>query len=263
MTLESETAAAWQERPADRSIDQEEHEALQEFIDEGVVTRVLGALKSGKEATVYRCASRRAETGYGVVAVKVYRSASFRDFRNSAAYTEGRVIVKGQVRRAVEKKTAAGKGFEAAMWVNREFDVLSELYEAGADVPEPLFATDRAILMEYVGGEEAAPQLQHARLNRGAAGRLLERLLWNIELWLDHHIVHADLSPFNVLLWDGRPKVIDFPQAVDARTNGNARHLLERDIANVCRHFERLNPGLDPGDVARKLWSRYRLGYLG
>ena len=138
-----------------------------------------------------------------------------------------------------------------------------KLYEAGADVPEPLFATDRAILMEYVGGEEAAPQLQHARLIRGAAGRLLERLLWNIELWLDHHIVHADLSPFNVLLWDGRPKVIDFPQAVDARTNGNARHLLERDIANVCRHFERLNPGLDPGDVARKLWSRYRLGYLG
>lgn len=246
-----------------RAVDQEDLDAIQEFIDEGVVTHVVGLLKSGKEATVYRCAARPSETGHAVVAVKVYRGASFRDFHNTAAYTQGRVIIKGQVRRAVEKKTAAGKQFAAALWVNREFDVLSELYDAGADVPEPVFATDRAILMEYIGGEEAAPQLHHARLGPAEALDVYERLLWNVELWLDHHIVHADLSPFNVLYWRGRPCVIDFPQAVDPRQNGNAAWLLERDIRNLSRFFARSAGTERPEVVARRMWERYRFGDLG
>lgn len=247
---------------ASRLVDQEDLDALQEFIDEGVVTEVLGVVKAGKEATVYRC--RASFPGAPpVVAVKVYRGASFRDFKNSTVYLEGQVVLNGQARRAMEKKTAAGREIAASMWVNREFDVLSELFSGGADVPEPFFATDRAILMEFAGDEAAAPQLQHARLNRQEAEELLERLFWNIETFLDHHLVHADLSPFNVLVADGRPLVIDFPQAVDPRKNPNARGLLERDARNICRFFARYGLGCDPERFVAGLWQRYRLGDLG
>lgn len=248
--------------PAARLVDQEDLDALQEFIDEGVLTRVLGVVKAGKEATVYRCAARF-PGGPPIAAVKVYRSAGFRDFKNSAVYLEGQVIGNGQARRAVEKKTSAGREIAASMWVNREFDVLSELHSGGADVPEPFFATDRAILMSFAGGEAAAPQLQHVRLAHHEAGPLLDRLLWNIETFLDHHLVHADLSPFNVLVADGRPLVIDFPQAVDPRKNPNARSLLERDARNICRHFARYGIEADAERFVSELWRRYRLGEVG
>jgi RIO kinase 1 len=53
------------------------------------------------------------------------------------------------------------------------------------------------------------------------------------------HVVHADLSGFNLLYGPDGLVAIDFPQAVDARFNPNALSLLGRDIDNVCRFFSR------------------------
>jgi RIO kinase 1 len=54
-----------------------------------------------------------------------------------------------------------------------------------------------------------------------------------------------------------RLRVIDMPQAVDARTNPNARSLLARDIANVCRYFASQGADADPGTFASELWDLY------
>ncbi|MGI8424388.1 MAG: RIO1 family regulatory kinase/ATPase [Chloroflexota bacterium] len=246
-----------------RQSDASDMEAMQEFIDEAVVTEVLNVIKSGKEATVYRCRAHRS-LGHPIVAAKVYHASGFRNFGNDAIYNDGRQILTGQVRRAIKKKTGAGREFAASMWVNREFDALSALHYAGADVPEPFFATDRAILMEYIGDEaQSAVQLQHADIDPTEAAALADRLLWNIELWLDNEFVHGDLSAFNVLYHQGRGIAIDFPQAVDPRENTKARHLLERDLRNICQYFARHGVERDWSRIAANLWGRFRYGDLG
>jgi RIO kinase 1 len=53
--------------------------------------------------------------------------------------------------------------------------------------------------------------------------------------------------------------VIDFPQAVNARTNPNAYDLLLRDIDNVCRYFTRFGIQSDAGRIAGDLWVRFGL----
>ena len=245
-----------------RASDVSDMAAMQEFIDDAAITQVLGVVKSGKEATVYRC---RAHKSYGVpyLAVKVYHDHMHRGFQRAREYMEGRVILApGQVQRAVEGRTEFGRAAEASMWVNAEFDVLSALGYAGADVPEVYACTDRAILMEYVGdGEVAAPHLQHADIPREEAEGVRDRILWNVELWLRENIVHGDLSAFNILYSGGRAVVIDFPQAVDPRVVPAARRLLERDIANVSKYFARYGVETDAGRVAEELWEAFQHGW--
>src|SRR5947209_901393 len=80
------------------------------------------------------------------------------------------------------------------------FEALKALYKAGADIPRPLASTEHAILMEYVGDRrQAAPPLQYVQLSRGEARQVFDQLMDNVELWLAHNYIHADLSAYNVL----------------------------------------------------------------
>ena len=254
-------ALTGRERFAARESDAADMRALQEFLDEALITEVLNVLKSGKEATVYRC---RAHGSLGVkfAAAKVYHSSGHRSFQRAGVYEEGRVIGAGQVRRAIVNRSEFGREAQLSLWVDHEFEVLSALNYAGADVPAPFACTDTAILMEYLGDDEAAPQLQFAELAAGEAGPLLERVLANIELMLRENVVHGDLSAFNILYHQGQLRLIDFPQAVDPRKNESAKRLLERDIANVVQFFQRHGAGLeeDPARMARNLWNLWRYG---
>jgi RIO kinase 1 len=231
--------------------------AFDEFFSNGYITHIIRPLSSGKEATVSLC--RATETvGGGLFAMKVYRERDHRSFKNDTAYKAGRVILNGHDRRAVAKKSAYGREFESAWWTGREWEVLQQFHEIGADVPRPVAAGDGAILMEYIGDEEhSAPQLRHVRLSQGEGKEILDRLLWNVELALRHNLVHADLSPYNVLWWEGEATIIDLPQAVDPRSNPNAPELLARDVENICRHFERYGVRSNAGAIARGLWTGF------
>jgi RIO kinase 1 len=237
-------------------------EAFDEFFGEGYVTKLVRPLSSGKEASVFLCRATESAGG-GLLAMKVYRPRDHRSFKNDHMYKAGRVILNGHDRRAVAKKTAYGREFDEAWWMYREWEVLRELHEAGADVPRPVAKAEAAILMQYVGDEESsAPQLRHVRLSAAEARPALDRLLWNVELALRHNLIHADLSPYNILWWEGRSTIIDLPQAVDPRSNPHAPELLARDVENVCRHFERYGVHSDAKATARGLWTGFMFADL-
>ena len=69
------------------------------------------------------------------------------------------------------------------------------------------------------------------------------------------HVVHGDLSAYNLLYSGDRLRVIDLPQAVDARSNPHARRLLAGDVANVCRYFASQGADAEPGTFATELWE--------
>ncbi len=254
--------------------DDEQMAALQHFIDQGdlvggsergsdalgLITEVLGVVKSGKEATVYLC---EASDG-GLVAAKVYRSRQVRQFANAAAYGDGRM--RGVHRReavAMTKKSRVGQELSFARWVSEEYTTLQVLHAAGVAVPKPIAMSDSVIIMEYIGHEDApAGPLANARLDRAEAVRVFGVLMRNVEMMLACDRVHGDLSAYNVLYRDDDVRIIDFPQAVDARFNSNALSLLERDIENLCGHFSRLGVQADGSRIARALWSRFLRGEL-
>ena len=50
---------------------------------------------------------------------------------------------------------------------------------------------------------------------------------------------HGDLSPYNVLVDDGRIVLIDLPQVVDIVINPQGREFLARDCRNIAAWFAR------------------------
>jgi RIO kinase 1 len=237
-------------------------EPLEEYFDFGLLTGEISAIKSGKEATAYLCGAT-AKFGAPYAVAKIYHERTRRNFATASVYQEGRVILKGQVERAVKKHTEFGRRAEDAMWVDHEFEWLSTLHYAGIDVPEPFYSNDRSILMEFLGDESgAAPLLQHAPVGKEEAGRLFTRLLWNIERMLAENCIHGDLSAFNILYHRGRVVIIDLPQCIDPRFSTRAREVLERDVANVARYFARFDIKFDSQRHTASLWRRFELGQL-
>jgi RIO kinase 1 len=237
--------------------------AFEPFLDEGFITKIVRPIKSGKEASVHLCRSEPGTTGERLVALKIYHPPDRREFRDEALYRDGEWIKERRIRVAVEKKTAFGREVAGAIWVDREWETLRALSDVGADVPRPIMRTDRAILMTYVGDDDdAAPQLRRYRCDRREAEELLRQVLRNVELFLYRNVIHGDLSPFNILVWEGQITVIDLPQAVDPRKNKHALGLLERDLVRVCEHFERSGVRTSSGRLTSDLWTAWQFADL-
>jgi RIO kinase 1 len=234
---------------------------LELLIDEGWITDVLYELKSGKEATAY-CCSGGPTSGLDLVAAKIYRPLESRGFRNDAVYQTGRTDAwDRRSRLAFESKSRVGLQMRFSTWVEHEFRTLALAHEAGTRVPRPIAKTTAVILMEYLGDEDGpAPPLHSVRLDPADARIHFERLMADVATWLRLGRVHGDLSAYNILYWDDELVTIDFPQAVDPQSNPNAYELLERDIGNVCKHFQRYGIRADPGRIAGDLWMRNRFG---
>jgi RIO kinase 1 len=232
-------------------------ELPESFYEDWWITEVLHTVKSGKEATVY-CCRAHPHAGGGLLAAKVYRSRKNRGFQNDAVYQEGRVILDSRIRRAFAKKTRMGREFQAQSWLWHEYSILGRLYGVGADVPKPFFSDGDAVLLEYFGGErQPAPMLAEITLERGEAQAALDLLLWNVELMLAHNVVHGDLSPYNVLYWESKPRLIDFPQWIDPRLNRHGYELLLRDVENLCDYFTHCGVSAEPRRFADGLWHRF------
>jgi len=213
----------------------------------------IGLLKSGKEADVF-LVRRHGRERSCLLAAKRYRPVEQRAFRNDAIYRAHRRI-DGLVRdgdrlrrpkagRGMQKAMDQGSGFGrsvlAERWIQAEHDTLSALWDAGAPVPYPVARLDVGILMEFVGDDEqAAPRLVDARVDRELLADLYDQLREAMLAIARAGFVHADLSPYNTLLWDGRLWIIDVPQAVTILDSSVANDLLHHDVMTMCGWFAR------------------------
>ena len=263
-------AAQWVPSYA-RALDPRHHErtwlieSVSQFYRDNTITDVTRRVKGGKEANVYCCIGHPA-TGMDLIAAKLYRPRMLRTLKNDAIYKSGRQLrdeagkqLKGRREKlALQQKTTFGKHLDMVWWIGNEFRVQNSLYEAGAAVPRPIGHNGNTILMAYIGDEWlAAPALSDVSLERAEASDLFDSVMHNARLMLENHYVHGDLSAFNILYWDGKIWIIDFPQVVDARINPNARMLLGRDIKRVCDYFGRFGIRSDPERITRELWIPY------
>jgi len=117
----------------------------------------------------------------------------------------------------------------------KEYTALKLLYPKGVAVPEPIKQTRHVLVMGMIEGAEL---YHHPKLPDAQA--VYNEILVNVRrAYQDAHIIHGDLSPFNIILQPNQHiLIIDWPQNVPTK-HPNAEELLERDIRNVLTFFQR------------------------
>ncbi|WP_022881399.1 serine protein kinase RIO [Gryllotalpicola ginsengisoli] len=226
----------------------------------GAVDTELGVVKSGKEAELYLIeravpgASGERPGEASVLAAKRYRTPDNSDFHRSSAYTEGRRVRRSRDRRAMERKSSYGRTVAAGQWAGAEFGALCWAWQRGLPVPYPVQISHTEILMEFIGRDGvAAPRLANAPLERDELIGCFDQVVAILHGFASGQCAHGDLSPYNLLVHDGRVVVIDLPQIVDVIGNPNGFELLERDVRNVCTWFERRGVPNDPDALFAEL----------
>src|SRR3989442_8508217 len=80
--------------------------------------------------------------------------------------------------------------------------------DAGVRVPAPERVHNNVLVMEYIGDEtQPAPALREVALEDPAA--VYADVVANIRALRKSELVHADMSEYNLLWWEGRVVVID------------------------------------------------------
>jgi RIO kinase 1 len=231
------------------------HSPLDTLVSEGILDDVLGRLKSGKEADVFRVVYRGE-----VVVAKVYKDREQRSFKNNAAYKEGRVVRNSRTQRAMEKGSRFGRGEDEDEWKASEARCLHRLHAAGVRVPTPVMFYEGVLLMELVEDAEgnAAPRLVEATFDPTLAAGFYQDLRSQIVKMLCCDLIHGDLSPYNVLLAASGPTIIDFPQTVSAAHNSQSETFFRRDFDGIQQFFARIDRSLLAcNSDGREIWKTY------
>src|SRR5580693_9824201 len=186
--------------------------------DLAAVDYELGVLKTGKEADVFLV--RRGVPGTDrscLLAAKRYRDAGHRQFHRDAGYLEGRRVRESRVNRAVASRSEFGRQAIAGQWANAEFNALVQLYSARVPVPYPVQIVGTEVLLEFIGDADgtAAPRLAETRPGPAELASLWSQLVEAMVTLAGAGFAHGDLSPYNLLVHEGRLVMIDLPQVVD------------------------------------------------
>lgn len=115
----------------------------------------------------------------------------------------------------------------------REFEVLEKLHPE-VEVPRPVAFDRHVIVMGLIDGEELADvrKIDYPE-------PVLDEILRNVKKSYGLGIIHGDLSEHNIIIKkNGEILIIDWPQWVP-RDHPEAGDLLERDVENIIKFFER------------------------
>ena len=117
----------------------------------------------------------------------------------------------------------------------KEYNALKLLFPLGISVPKPIKQNRHVLVMNIIEGAELFhyPELPDKQAT-------YNEILVNVrKAYHDAHVIHGDLSPYNIILQPNQHIIIiDWPQNVSTK-HQNAKEFLERDLRNILTFFQR------------------------
>lgn len=235
------------ERFEDRRREGQQRKLLDEFFDHATLITISRLVSRGAFAAIDYPISTGKEGG-------VFRATAADGFRAVKVYRVGNSVFRRlppHVLEDLKREASLGNfGRLVTAWTRREHTILGRLTEAEVRAPRPFGHARNVLVMEFVGTDGLpAPKLQSAVIADPA--RFASDLVGQVRRMVTQAgLVHGDLSPYNVLLHDDRPVLIDVAQSIPVK-HPAARGLLERDCTNFAKYLARLGVDTSPAEFFR------------
>jgi RIO kinase 2 len=194
--------------------------ALNAHVKANILEAIGKPLGVGKEADVYDALT----TTNQQVAIKFHRlgRTSFQQTKRKRNYTQQYTYTPNWH----QQSTLAAK---------KEYKALKRLKPYNVNAPKPIHHSRHTLVMTLINGAplNLYPKIPHTQ-------KILNEILSNVKkTYRKANIIHADLSPYNILIQQNlHILIIDWPQYVSTN-HPNAQQLLKRDLKNILDFFKR------------------------
>lgn len=237
----------------DSVIDQNTNQILVGLKTQGFIDSISGTIASGKESGIFlatlgsqgevRCNELSIRSP---IVIKIFRTSTL-NFRKIKKYISGDIRFKKHSKKTREI---------VKLWAEKEFRNLNRSNLAGISVPKPILIKKNVLLMEFIHSDGTpSPLLRNVPEKRNES--TLKKILEQVKLLYDKGgLVHGDLSPYNILIREGDPVLIDMSQSVLV-SHPRAQDFLQRDLENIIVYFsEKGIPTPDTEEVLKLITSK-------
>ncbi len=252
LKLEDKYMGTYHGRGADKSerataeqvLDPRTRMMLLQMINRNIVTEINGVISTGKEANVYHAVSVDHDGNEIHRAIKVYKT-SILVFKDREKYVAGEFRFKQGYNKSSNRA-------RVKVWAEKEMRNLKRIHAAGIPSPDPIYLRLHVLGMSFIGDAKgvAAPRLKDVEfvdvdpLPRWRS-IYVEVLSYIRKMYQECHLVHADLSEYNILYHDDKPYIIDVSQSVE-HDHPRSLDFLRMDIKNINDFFKRKDVAVLP-----------------
>ena len=213
---------------------------LFKMVNNDVLKCVNGVISTGKEAVIMH-----AEGGCGPdtddgnplnipheCAVKVFKT-TLNEFKTRDKYIKDDYRFRDRFGKQNPRKIVH-------IWAEKELHNLMKMLKFGLRVPEPVLLKKHILVMSFIGRDgQPAPKIKDAILSRTDLEIAYKQTVTMMkQLYDDCHLVHADLSEYNILWHDKLCYMIDVSQSVEPN-HPHGLEFLMRDCGNVSNFFSK------------------------
>ncbi|MCJ1405641.1 protein kinase rio1 [Xylographa trunciseda] len=215
---------------------------LLQMINRNVISEVNGCLSTGKEANVYHALSSPddgSESSDVLLhrAIKVYKT-SILVFKDRDKYVSGEY----RFRQGYSKSNNRAM---VKVWAEKEMRNLKRIYASGIPCPEPIYLRLHVLVMGFLGDRHGVPAprlkdvvLEGADIESRWRHLYIQLLGYMRIMYQTCHLVHADLSEYNILYHQDKLWIIDVSQSVE-HDHPRSLEFLRMDVKNVTDFFRR------------------------
>ncbi|KAM9775411.1 serine/threonine-protein kinase RIO3 [Syngnathus typhle] len=219
---------------AEQAVDPRTRLLMYKMVNAGVLESINGCISTGKESVVFHAngGSLEEQPVPDEVVLKVFKT-TLNEFKNRDRYIKDDY-------RFIDRFTKLNPRKIIRLWAEKEMHNLSRMRKAGIPCPDVVVLRKHILVMSFIGQDHLpAPKLKDVMLSSDDMKKAFHQVLEMMQkLYKECHLVHADLSEYNMLWHQGKVWLIDVSQSVEP-THPHGLEFLFRDCRNVSTFFQK------------------------
>ncbi|XP_047031989.1 serine/threonine-protein kinase RIO3 [Helicoverpa zea] len=220
---------------AEMGLDEPTRLILFKLINNELLEDINGIISTGKESVVLHA---NGNTNYPDLtvpkecAIKVFKT-TLNEFKTRDKYIEADYRFKDRFSKQNPRKIVH-------MWAEKEMHNMLRLKKIGLNCPDMVCLKKHILVMSFIGKDnKPAPKLRDVILKPEKWQSVYNEVVEAVhKMYNTGHMIHADLSEYNILWWDNKCWFIDVSQSVQP-DHPNGLEFLLRDCRNIANFFEK------------------------